>query len=59
MRTLTAPDRQTNHKIWLSFCRTDDKSLQVMLRFLGKIEEETSEQASTDVDEKEVCLWLW
>ncbi|TKW04683.1 hypothetical protein SEVIR_7G125700v4 [Setaria viridis] len=36
--------------------RLDDKSLQVMLRFLDKIEKETSEHASTDVDEKEVCL---
>nr|CAB3487207.1 unnamed protein product [Digitaria exilis] len=36
--------------------RLDEKSLEVMLRFLEKIEEEASEHASTDVDEKEVCL---
>jgi len=38
--------------------RLDDKSLEVMLRFLEKIEKETSEHAyaSTDVDEKEVCM---
>lgn len=36
--------------------RLDDKSLEVMLRFLEKIEKETSEHSSTDVDEKEVCL---
>jgi len=36
--------------------RLDDKSLEVMLSFLEKIEKETSEHASTDVDEKEVCL---
>jgi hypothetical protein len=36
--------------------RLDDKSLEVMLSFLEKMEKETSEHPSTDVDEKEVCL---
>lgn len=38
--------------------RLDEKSLEIMLRFLDKIEKETAlEHSSTDVDEKEMYLW--
>ena len=37
--------------------RLDEKSLEIMLRFLDKIEKETAlEHSSTDVDEKEMYL---
>uniref|UniRef100_A0A0A9D9I2 Uncharacterized protein n=1 Tax=Arundo donax TaxID=35708 RepID=A0A0A9D9I2_ARUDO len=42
--------------IYDHLCHADDKSLEVTLSFLEKIEKETSEHSSTEVDEKEVCL---